>query len=206
MNNDIRILKYLDNQLTPEEKNKFELELSISAELKMELEKFQAVNLKINKVKQIDTDRLYLNSLVSRFRKKLESNEKGSSFRKLAFVASITVFIIGSFIFYNALYDTLNENNNLIKFTNSLSDEEKIELLKNIETQDYDFSFEYSNLDFENYKTDLRESLSITEDKEQVADLYNIEIEQPADFISEQEFEKIYNEILTMNFFEKENL
>jgi len=50
------IVKYLDNQLTQDEKNNFEKELSSSVKLKNEFLKFQSVRLKTDEIKLIGSN------------------------------------------------------------------------------------------------------------------------------------------------------
>jgi hypothetical protein len=201
------IIKYLDNQLTEEEKNNFEIELNNSAKLKNEFLKFQSVKLKTDELKQIETNEAYYNSIIPRFRNKLKINSGKIVYKKIAFALSILIVTAISYMVYYTLYVKMDSGYDLAEFTESLSDKEKLELLEELDINSDVYSEEYfNNLNSEDYKSALQESLIDTEDKKQLADLYDIEITEPGEFISYQEFELIYDELLNMNFFKEEKL
>ncbi len=201
------IIKYLDNQLTEEEKNNFETELNNSVKLKNEFLKFQSVKLKTDELKQIETNEAYYNSIIPRFRNKLKINSGKIIYKKIAFALSILIVTAISYMVYYTLYVKMDSGYDLAEFTESLSDKEKLELLEELDINSDVYSEEYfNNLNSEDYKSALQESLIDTEDKKQLAELYDIEITEPAEFISYQEFELIYDELLNMNFFKEEKL
>jgi uncharacterized protein (DUF2164 family) len=204
MNKEELIVKYLDDQLSSKEKRNFEIELNNSEELQKVFQRYKDLKFKIDELKQIDQKELYFNSILPSFHQKLEKQQKRTVYKNLGYAFSLLFMFAVSFIVFNLFYAENKNPTDLIQFAKSLTEDEKIELLS---TLNGDFTTEYFTEQFsEYYNQNIENTLSVIEDKNQLAVLYNIEIENPSDYLSEQEFEKIYNEIINMNFFSEEKL
>lgn len=204
MNKEELIIKYLDDQLSSEEKKAFEIELNSSEELQKEFQSYKKLNFYIDELKQIDQNELYFNSILPRFQERMITRKKSPFVQKFGYAFPFIFMFALSFVVFNLFYSSNTISTDLVNFTQSLTDDQKIELLS---TLNGDFTTEYFTEQYsEYYHQNIENTLSVIEDKNQLAVLYNIEIEEPSDYLSEQEFEKIYNEIISMNFFNEENL
>jgi hypothetical protein len=204
MKTDEKIIKYLDNQLSEKEQELFEEELKNSEELRNAFQKYKSVKNSFDEIKEIESNELYFNSLLPGFRAKLGKKLKESFRKNIGIAFSVLVMFIFSFSMFNIFYDSSVRSLSLEEFTASLTEEEKIELLNSVNdelTSDYldEASSSY-------YQPDFDETIISNEDKYQLALNYNIELEETAEYLSEQEFERIYNEIISMKFLSEEKL
>ncbi len=203
MNKEETIIKYLDSQLSAEEKLNFEKQLSESAELKIELRKYADIYAQIDELKEIESNQLYFNSILPRFQQKREAQSSVFIFKNVGYAFSLLIMFIISFTVFNLFYSE-NESANLIKFTESLTTDEKIELLS---TLNGETTTEYLNkfyTDF--YDSSIETSLADISDKNQIAVSYNLDVNNIEEIVTAEEFENIYNELLSMNIFNEEKL
>lgn len=203
MNKEEMIIKYLDNQLSAAEKLNFERQLSESAELQSEFRKYADINAQIDELKEIESNQLYFNSVLSRFQKKRKAQSRVFILKNVGYAFSLIVMVIVSFTVFNLFYSE-NESTNLIKFTESLTTDEKIELLS---TLNGETTTEYLNkfyADF--YGSSIETGLADISDKNQIAVSYNLDINNIEEIVTDEEFENIYHELLSMNFFNEEKL
>jgi len=104
MNNKDKIILYTDNQLSPEEKQKFEEDLQNSPELQHELENYKKVFQKINLMNVRSADESYFVNNVPAFREKLEKKRKVYIYKRLIYASSaavISIFVLSLFLFRN---------------------------------------------------------------------------------------------------------
>jgi hypothetical protein len=203
MNKEDLIIKYLDNQLTTEDQKNFEKQLSESADLQKEFQKYADVNSKISDLKRIESNQHYFNSVLLRFRQKQQSKSTVFERKNFGYAFSIVVMFIISFMVFNLIYSS-NEPERLIKFTESLTEDEKIELLSTLNDE---IPKEYLNKVYTDYyQTNIETELTEVEDKNQIADAFNLEIYDIEEIVTEEEFENIYSELISMNFFSEEKL
>jgi hypothetical protein len=203
MNKEDLIIKYLDNQLTTEDQKNFEKQLSESADLQKEFQKYADVNSKISDLKRIESNQHYFNSVLLRFRQKQQNRSTVFERKNFGYAFSIVVMFIISFMVFNLTY-TSNEPERLIKFTESLTEDEKIELLSTLNDE---IPKEYLNKVYTDYyQTNIETELTEVEDKNQIADAFNLEIYDIEEIVTEEEFENIYSELISMNFFSEEKL
>jgi len=193
MKTEERIIKYLDNDLTSEEKTAFERELKSSEELKREFEKYSIIKEKIKNKKNLKLNPDYLNSILPEFHNKVHSGKKETLRRGLSYAFGlILLFLIGiSFqkIFFN---NSDKERNDLEKFTQSLNDNQKLDLLESLNGNDDLYNIilgkEYVDL--------LENELVVNED---VLETYDISYKDLIGNLSDNEVEKIYNDLLNRN-------
>jgi len=197
------IIKYLDNQLSEVERLNFERQLADSAELKREFKKYADINVQIGELKKIESNQLYFNSLLPRFHRMQKDQSAVFTFKNVGYVFSLVIMFIVSFTVFDLLYQG-NESANLIKFTESLTTDEKIDLLS---TLNGEATTEYLNKLYSDfYNNDIETGFADIPDKNQIAVSYNLDVNNIEEIVTDEEFENIYNELLRKNFFNKENL
>jgi hypothetical protein len=196
MNNEERIIKYLDDQLSQEEKKLFEKELSESALLKKEFEKFLSIKNKVKSAEDFKLSEDYFNSVVPRFREKLEQQTKIIIYKNLGYAFSLTIVLFLAFIIFNPFN---NENvNEVEEFTQSLNQTEKYEILEYLNGNNR--IDDYADLSAINTQFDMENIVENTTEKSELISYYDFEIEKLADNISTEEFNQIYNEIFNKKF------
>ena len=203
MNKEEMIIKYLDNQLSAGEKLNFEKQLSESAELQREFRKYTDIYSQIEELKEIKSNQLYFNSLLTRFHLKGKAKSTLFTFENIGYAFSLLIMFIVSFTLFTLIYQG-DESANLIKFTESLTTNEKIELLSSLNGET---TTEYLNkfyADF--YGSNIETELAEISDKNQIAVSYNLDVNNIEEIVTDEEFEIIYNELLSMNFFNEEKL
>jgi hypothetical protein len=203
MNKEEKFIKYLDDQLTVAERLSFEEELSQSVDLQSEFKKYVNINLQISELKKFESNQLYFNSLLTRFREKRKIQSKAFNFRKVGFAFSSILMLVVSFMIFNLNYSE-NESMDLFTFTESLSPEEKIELLKTVNDETSTAYLIRLSPDF--IKNNLEDGLVDIADKNQIAISYNMDLDNFEEIITAEEFENIYTELLSMTFFNEEKL
>ena len=198
---DKRIILYLDNQMNDEEKRIFEIELSKSVELSMQMESYKSImhSMKIDENDFHDQD--YFVNLIPKFRKNLSSNKKSFKVRAAyAFTAAASVLVLVILIF-NPFKSS--ENDSLEKLISTFSENEAVEILEyysddlsNIKTEQIDGTSDslFSGLissELNLQETDLNRLVSADE----------ISIESIYSEIKSEEADLIYNEILKKKYF-----
>jgi|GEM_PF-5642638 len=190
---DERIIKYIENELTRQERDSFESELNKSAELKREYQKYLNVKVEVDKLKELKLNSEYLNSILPEFRNKLDAQKPFSYRRNLGYAFGVmVVFIAVAFLLRNFL-STASEITDLQKFAQSLNETQQIELLETLNGDT-----ELYNLVEESKLTNLI-AANLQIDNE-IAEAYNIQYNDLVEGLSSKEIEIIYNEILMSNF------
>lgn len=193
MKTDDRIIKFIENELTQQERDSFESELNKSAELKREYQKYLNVKVEVDKLKELKLNSDYLNSILSEFRNKLSTPESFSYKRNLGFAFGVmVVFIAVAFLLRNFL-STDSEITDLQKFTHLLNETQQIELF---ETLNGDVEL-YNLVDESKLTSLIAANLEIDYE---IAESYNIQYSDLVEGLSSKEIEIIYNEILESNF------
>ncbi|MCW8817071.1 MAG: hypothetical protein OQK52_04240 [Ignavibacteriaceae bacterium] len=193
MKTEERIIKYLDNDLTSEEKTAFERELKSSEELKREFEKYSIIKEKIKNKKNLKLNPDYLNSILPEFHNKVHSGKKETLRRGLSYAFDlILIFLIGITVQKILFNNSDKERNDLEKFTQSLNDNQKLDLLESLNGSDDLYNIilgkEYVDL--------LENDLVVNED---VLKTYDIGYKDLIGNLSDNDVEKIYNELLNRN-------
>jgi hypothetical protein len=197
MNSSERIVKYLENDLTPEELFKFENELRHSSELKKELDNYLRVKQTTINLKSIRLNQQYLDSIIFDFRNRLDVPITMNTKSNLKY-ALVTLFILiaSTFIWKNYFSDR-TQLSDLGKFTQSLSEDQKIELLEKLNMQ-----YEDSELINEYLSTIEVSDLLLSEVKinDEIAEAYNFTYNELVPDLDMDEVNRIYNEILNRDF------
>ena len=192
MKTEERIIKYLDNDLTSEERTAFERELKSSEELKREFEKYSVIIEKIKNQKNLRLNSDYLSSILPEFHKKVDSGKKETLRRGLSYAFGLILLFLIGISFQKIFFNNQKKSNDLEVFAQSLNENQKIELLENLNGGE-----ELYKLIPENDLADLFEK-DLQIDNE-VAEAYDINYKEMIDGLSRDEAEKIYNELLNRN-------
>jgi hypothetical protein len=196
------IIKYIEGDLSLQEKFSFEEELKNSQELRNELLRYENFNSLLNETKNPNPDQTYFNSILPEFRKRLEGRKQKRSLSKIAyaFPAAAILFLIFFFLINNRNEEVfLNQNVN----SRTLSDTRNYGLM--------DFSVEdllpstFTSNEKEKFNTELNsiieKELNVSSDSakyivaDQILDYNTI-----LDNLSEKDAERVYNDILNKKF------
>jgi len=197
MTTEERIIKYLENELSPEERNRFESDLNNSVELREELNKYLNVKTETDKLKKLKLNSLYLNTLIPEFRKKLDAPKSVSVRRNLGYAFGIMLIFILSISILKNLFRSESPTIVLQEFTQSLNENQRIELL-----EDLNGDAEVYNLISENISdNELSNLLTAELDlNNEVAEAYDISFNELIVGLSQEKIDEIYAEILNRNF------
>jgi hypothetical protein len=203
MTTDERIVKYIENELSPQERHAFEVDLSNSVELREEFEKYLKVNAVTDEIKKLKLDPLYLDSILPEFRDKLDAPKIFSVKRNLGYAFGAMLVFILSIVVLKNFFNNESEFMDLQEFTQSLNENQRIELLKNLNGDQGVYEIISDSL----YKPELI-SLFETNLKvnNEVAETYDIEYHEIISGLSKDEVEFIYNEILNSDLLKEDAL
>ena len=197
MTTDERIIKYIENELTTEERSTFEFDLGNSLELKEEFEKYLRVKNETDELNTLKMNELYLDSIIPEFRNKLETPKSVSIKRSLGYAFGVMlVFIISIAVLNNFLSDESGLNE-LEEFTQSLNENQKIELLEEINLESNNYNIVSENISDKELVDILVTDIEINSE---VAEAYDISYNELMAGLSRQDIEKVYSEILNRNF------
>ncbi len=101
-----RIILYLDNQMSDEERNSFEKELENSPQLQSRLEKYRKLLGEISTSKNLEADKEYFAEMIPKFRGRLELKQRMRFMPKLAFGMTTLAAVLV------VLFFALNRSNN----------------------------------------------------------------------------------------------
>ncbi|MCW9094654.1 MAG: hypothetical protein OQJ74_02290, partial [Ignavibacteriaceae bacterium] len=132
MKTEERIIKYLDNDLTSEERTAFERELKSSEELKREFEKYSIIKEKIKNQKNLRLNSDYLSSILPEFHNKVHSGKKETLRRGLSYAFGLILLFLIGISFQKIFFNNQKNPNDLEVFAQSLNENQKIELLENL--------------------------------------------------------------------------
>lgn len=203
MNYDERIVKYFDGDLSPEEISEFEFDLKNSSQLKNVFECYLEVNHQVKELKNVKLNQAYLDSIIPEFRNNINIQKPVTIKRNLGYAfGAIFALIISLLIFNNIMFEN-KDINSVETFTESLNQDQKLELLQSLNgnTEEYDLISEnLSDLEL----TDLLQSeLNINNE---IAEVYDISYNELVEELNQTEADKIYQEILNKNFSREVNL
>jgi hypothetical protein len=117
MNDKEKILKYLSNLLSENEKEKFEKEISESTELRAEIEKIKNNLNKIKSLGNVDLDTSYFNNLLPKVRERIEQKSKKKAINPLLLMPTTAALIVVLFTFLFPADNSVNYQ----KFIKSLT-------------------------------------------------------------------------------------
>jgi len=197
MTTDERIIKYIENELSQRDRTFFEVELNNSEALREELNKYLRVKKETGNLKGLKLNPLYLDSILPKFRNKLNPSKTFSVKRNLGYAFGVMLAFIISIVVIKNFFISETESTDLKEFTQSLNEDERIELLENINDDSEVYNLISENISRSQLNNLLAANLEINNE---VAEAYNIEYYEIVDNLSEDEIEVIYKEILKTNF------
>lgn len=193
---DEKIIKYLANELSTEERANFDKELSSSEIVREEFNKFLKVKNEIKLSKENNINKDYLDSIVPEFRSKVNNSKPIGIQKNIGYAFGALLVLISSFLIFNNITSSNDSIDSLEHFTESLDEQQKIELLESL------------NGDFEEYFQLAENSeVPITELIEnelnvnyEIAEVYDISYVELIDQLNPSDADLVYNEILNTNF------
>ena len=197
MKTDERIIKYIENELTPEERVAFEFDLKNSSQLKEKFEKYLRVKIETDELKKLKLNPLYLDSILPGFRDRLDDPKTLSFKRNLGYAFGVMLIFIISIVILKNIFDNKTELTDLQQFTESLSENQRIALLEELNGDSYEYELISENIS-EIELTNL--AAAGLEIKNEVAETYNISYKELMEGLSDIEVENIYSEILNRKF------
>jgi hypothetical protein len=197
MTTDERIIKYIENELSRQDRTEFEVELNNSEELREVLEKYLRVKRETGNLKELKLNPLYLDSILPEFRSKFETRKSLSFKKNLGYAFGIMLVFILSIAILKNFFISETESTDLKEFTQSLNENQRIELLEELNGESEVYNLIPENISESQLNNLLAANLEINNE---VAEAYNIEYYEIVDDLSEDEIEVIYKEILNTNF------
>jgi len=197
MTTDERIIKYIENELSQKDRTAFEMELNNSAELREELNKYLRVKTETDELKKIKLNPLYLDSILPEFRNKLNPSKTFSVKKNLGYAFGVMLAFIISIVVIKNFFINETKLTDLKEFTQSLNENQRIELLKELNGESEVYNLIPENISESQLNNLLAANLEINNE---VAEAYSIEYYEIVDDLSEDEIEVIYKEILNTNF------
>ncbi len=207
MKNDKAIIRYLDNQMSDIEKERFEKEINNSPNLQKEIEDYKILLSKIEAAKIIDVKEEYLNNIVPNFRARLEKKNKARKFSvKLAYAGStLTALVIAAILFFGKPPDS-NKIENVQQLESEMTSAEIAAVANNYLN---DVNLTEMNLN----SSDIYDSVftkmlgnELTINSNTNLDLIasnDAGLTQLEKYINDENAEAIYNEIMNKQFFKE---
>jgi len=193
-----KFFSYLKGKMNSEEKKEFEDELIRSDNLNKEYTEYEKLNNIIDETKNIHLSKDYSDSIITDFRKRIESKELKRSYPMIRYAfASIIIFIVGYF-----LISQLNKKNP-DEIKSLLTDFSEAEL--NSFSKNYDYSTNIANnIDDAGfiridsiYRENLSESVVESIGKKSLEDILSLsDVSNVDEYLSDNEVDIIYAQLI----------
>jgi hypothetical protein len=202
MKTDEKIIKYLNGELTEEDKISFEADLSNSPHLRNEYELFSKLEQNIKLSKEVRLNQNYLNAILPEFRSKSYSNNSVVFRNKIGYSFAAFIALLISFLIFKNIYLKNSEISSIQSFTESLNENQKIEILENLNGDNEEYVLASNNVTNIELTNMLQAELKINNE---IVQVYDISYSELVDDLSQAEADKIYREILSKNFSKEVN-
>jgi|WetSurMetagenome_2_1015567.scaffolds.fasta_scaffold45446_4 hypothetical protein len=202
MKTDEKIIKYLNGELIEEDKISFEADLSNSPHLRNEYELFLKLEQNIKLSKEVRLNQNYLNTILPEFRSKSYSNNSVVFRNKIGYSFAVVIALLVSFLIFKNIYLENSEISSIQSFTESLNENQKIEILENLNGDNEEYVLASNNVTNIELTNMLQAELKINNE---IAEVYDINYSELVDDLSQAEADKIYKEILSKNFSKEVN-
>jgi hypothetical protein len=202
MKTDEKIIKYLNGELTHEDRISFEADLSNSPHLRNEYELFLKLEQNIKLSKEVRLNQNYLNAILPEFRSKPYSNNSVVFRNKIGYSFAAVIALLISFLIFKNIYLKNSEISSIQSFTESLNENQKIEILDNLNGDNEEYVLASNNVTNIELTNVLQAELKINNE---IAEVYDISYSELVDDLSQAEADKIYKEILSKNFSKEVN-
>ncbi len=205
MNNNEKIIKYIEGDLSSEEKIQFEKEFSQSKDLQNELAAYKKVLGKIDEQNSIEYDSNYFVNLIPSLKDKLNENSTVKQSWKFAYTLTFILILTTGYLIFTPFLDS--SSNNILtvnEFANKISDDEINELINYLgdDSEDYLIDEDYYNPD----ETELENIILSSSNEIKIAIISEYAINDLTSELPEFEKETIYNELIDKNFSSEVNL
>ncbi len=203
MRTDIRIIKYIENDMTSEERSSFENDLKNSSELKEEFEKYLQLQSAIKDSKDVKLNQNYFNSVITEFRNKNINLKTKTVQRNFGYAFGVLLIAILSTLITKNLFYEKKDVNDINEFAESLNENQKIELLQHLNSD----IEEYNLISVDEVDSQLTNLLQAELGmNHEIVETYDISYTEMVDDLNPIEAEKIYEELLNKNFSEEVEL
>jgi hypothetical protein len=195
INNEEKFFNYLNNKMTETEKNRFEDELKSSESLQRDYFNYQTITNIVQETKDIRLNTLYTQTILPKFRERLEKKRKVPFFSKYGFaVAFLFVVVISYSIINNLVIENQNSNNLYPNLTND-------EMSYIADKMDLDFSKdldENTELQIDSmYDEDLSQNVNASLNDNTIQSYSNdLSIKELDNYLSDSDIDLIYSELL----------
>jgi hypothetical protein len=197
MNKEEKIIRYIENELSLEDRKAFEEEIKSSPVLRKEFEKYLRLKNEINELKTVQLDNLYLNSIIPEFREKLQIPKTTGSKFNIGYAAGIMLIFVVSVAIINYILSEKVTSTELTEFAESLNDNQRLELLENLDDGIIPTELVSENVSINKIDEIIDAELGISGE---VIETYKIDNDDLIVGLGQDEINKIYNEILNRNF------
>jgi hypothetical protein len=200
MNVDERIIKYLGDELLPEEKALFEEELKSFDELQRKFQKYVKVKKETDHLRNLQLTQQYTDNILPEFHEKFDK-QRSVSFRKnLGYAFGLMLVFVISIAVLNSFF---NKQTEIADFTESLSTDQKIEVLKNLNGETTINDIIPENISESDFVSLIESDLQVDSE---IAETYNINYNEIVSGLTEKEVENIYQKIINTNLLEEASL
>lgn len=194
MTNDEKFSKYLFNEMSLEEKQDFEKELDEFPELNDDFENFKKVMNLVTATKTVTLDAGYTQSILPRFRDKIESKSKKSLYIKYGYGFAVLFIAVISYLFIAKM---MMEKPDTQKIYSSLTDDDANYLASELDLNmenDYDES-SFAKID-SLYNKKLSENITASINDKNISSLSNdISINEIEKYLTDKDIETLYAEL-----------
>jgi hypothetical protein len=202
MKTDEKIIKYLNGELTLEDRISFEANLSNSPHLRNEYELFLKLEQNIKLSKEVRLNQNYLNAILPEFRSKSYSNNSVVFRNEIGYSFAAVLALLISFLIFKNIYLKNSEISSIQSFAESLNENQKNEILENLNGDNEEYVLASNNVTNIELTNVLQAELKINNE---IAEVYDINYSELVDDLSQAEADKIYKEILNKNFSKEVN-
>ena len=203
MNNKDKIIRYFDNQMSAQEKELFEKELNNSPDLQREIEDYK---LFLSSFKKIELKEDYVNNVVPKFRERLDKQSKPKSLSNRFAIAGSTLaaIIIAVLLFSNSPKNTNTESIQQLASQMTTEDVNAAAntYLNNISLSDLNINSSeaydsvFTNILDKEFNIGNNSNLNLISSN-------NTSLSQLEQYISDEDANNIYKEILNKQFFKE---
>lgn len=197
MNKEEKIIRYIENELSVEDRRAFEVELNSSSELRKEFDKYLRLKSETKELKKVKLDNLYLNSSIPEFRTKLQTPKTPSIKLNFGYAVGIMLIFLFSVAIINYFLSEKATSPDLPEFAESLNENQRLELLENLDDGIISTKLLSENVSISEIDEIIHAELEISNE---VIETYKIDNDDLIIGLGQDEINKIYNEILNRNF------
>ncbi|HLG32481.1 MAG TPA: hypothetical protein VI362_05540 [Ignavibacteriaceae bacterium] len=202
MNDEERIIRYFDNDLSDIERSTFEADLKTNTEFKKLFDEFLGLNNLLGESKKVEySDPNYFINIVPRFRQRKIKVSRYFSIPNLGFALTIILLLVMSYILVST--DLIFNGGNQItisEISEELADSDIDEILRYMDGENESYNLDQLTINyFENDLNELDELINQIPETEfnSLADAASNDISFD---ISAEEADKIFEELINKNF------